>query len=159
MKACLCILGVHRFCDIPKSYCLLYDKVLHFENCHPLSRAHQNATQIKFVIFSKDMISQSEISSLKARLKAVSLKKKKTSPKLNRQILCIFTSCQVLLHPKVGQKKFQCFFPFFHFFVWYWWKRHYVISPIVVCPTNFFRTVPIPTYLEIYTFPNQFIEI
>ena len=117
VKACLCILGVHRFCDIPKSYCLLYDKVLHFENCHPLSRALQNATQMNFVIFSKDMISQPEISSLKARLKAVSLKKKKTSPKLNRQILCIFTSCQVLLHPKVGQKKFQCFFPFFHFFV------------------------------------------
>ena len=37
--------------------------------------------------------------------------------------------------------------------------RHYVFSPIVVCPTNFSPTVLSPTYIEIYTFPDQFIEI
>ena len=35
----------------------------------------------------------------------------------------------------------------------------YVFCPIVDCPTDFFPTAHTPTYIEIYIFHDQFIEI
>ena len=36
---------------------------------------------------------------------------------------------------------------------------YYVFFPIVVCPTVIFPNLCSPTYIEIYMFPDQFIEI